>query len=607
MRKISFHRKSGHHEQSKHDGGAGDKPEELKTFDKTNDEVRRSSSPLVRKPSSSSRVPMQRKPSQKGVSYGSPVRDGSHMTVVRQIESMQEVPLTCSVCLREYNKPKKLPCDHVACASCLQDYVNPKLLVCCPTCHKETPVLKGNTNNLPDDDEMNLRLEVKHKKTNMHALEEIPATKEQVSKRMEEIRSLEGSIGKIEADLKVGLEGLAEQALKLVEQKKKLIEKQGEQFQKDLQHRLEKEVLEAEKIKENFQKMYKLEKEAETELDESILSLKYKALIFDHDELKTKCLRRKNVVFTLNDDFSISESMKSTDTKKNLEETHKQHTSAPRLKKLHTFKLKHPSGAGVCPWNENIYICLPARHLVEVYNSNGVFQQNIESIEGFNLVTPVKVVFNKNTKQIYILDKWEGNVQCLQHLDQNEHLFVQTLISKGSLQQPCGLALDQQDNIYIADTGNSRVAKFDPYGQFMCIIGGTEQMGPDGKMQMCSTLNHPEDVNINFEGTMIVVADTGNNRVKLFDLDGQALREFGMKGSGHGMFEYPTCAVFHPVSNVILVGDSENHRIQAFTELGGYLKSYNGYQGISNIATSNTNHKFTLISASKDNAVVVVR
>lgn len=72
-------------------------------------------------------------------------------------------------------------------------------------------------------------------------------------------------------------------------------------------------------------------------------------------------------------------------------------------------------------------------------------------------------------------------MQCLQHLDQNEHLFVQTLISKGSLQQPCGLALDQQDNIYIADTGNSRVAKFDTYGQFMCIIGGTEQMGTNNE------------------------------------------------------------------------------------------------------------------------------
>ena len=71
----------------------------------------------------------------------------------------------------------------------------------------------------------------------------------------------------------------------------------------------------------------------------------------------------------------------------------------------------------------------------------------------------------------------------------------------------------------------------------------------------------------------IAVTETGNHRVKVFSSDGTYLRSFGRKGDKQGEFNWPTGIAFDKNSRSIVV-DKSNHRVQLFNEQGEYLSQF---------------------------------
>ena len=61
----------------------------------------------------------------------------------------------------------------------------------------------------------------------------------------------------------------------------------------------------------------------------------------------------------------------------------------------------------------------------------------------------------------------------------------------------------------------------------------------------------------------IFVADSGNNRIQIFNPDGTFLRGFGRWGQGEGEFKGLEGISVNSKGN-ILVADRENHRVQMF-------------------------------------------
>ena len=61
----------------------------------------------------------------------------------------------------------------------------------------------------------------------------------------------------------------------------------------------------------------------------------------------------------------------------------------------------------------------------------------------------------------------------------------------------------------------------------------------------------------------IFVADSGNNRIQIFNPDGTFLRTFGRWGSGDSEFKGLEGIAVNSKGN-ILVADRENHRVQMF-------------------------------------------
>ena len=73
----------------------------------------------------------------------------------------------------------------------------------------------------------------------------------------------------------------------------------------------------------------------------------------------------------------------------------------------------------------------------------------------------------------------------------------------------------------------------------------------------------------------ILVADSNNHRLQVFDSNGTFLRFFGQIGENAGEFKYPIAIAINKDRN-IFVADSNNHRIQIFSWKGRHLGSFGG-------------------------------
>ena len=78
----------------------------------------------------------------------------------------------------------------------------------------------------------------------------------------------------------------------------------------------------------------------------------------------------------------------------------------------------------------------------------------------------------------------------------------------------------------------------------------------------CGTLKEPWDVSVH-RGD-VFVADTGNHRVAVFSQDGEFIRTIGSQGTGPGQFKYPTSVAISP-NGELYVSDSNNGRAQELT------------------------------------------
>ncbi len=134
----------------------------------------------------------------------------------------------------------------------------------------------------------------------------------------------------------------------------------------------------------------------------------------------------------------------------------------------------------------------------------------------------------------------------------------------GAFNGPTGIAVNVAGRVIVADTANNRVQIFEPSGTFIREFG-TPGTGP-------SQFDAPRDVAIDSNGN-IYVADTGNNRVQIFDVNGIRLGAFGATGTTNGAFNRPG-AIALSAEDRIYVADTLNHRVQMFANDGSYIGQF---------------------------------
>jgi uncharacterized protein (TIGR03663 family) len=172
---------------------------------------------------------------------------------------------------------------------------------------------------------------------------------------------------------------------------------------------------------------------------------------------------------------------------------------------------------------------------------------------------------------VYVADS--GNSRII-HLDSQGKLLgefgsrtpdKQVPAASGTFNEPWGLAVDSQGNVYVADTWNHRVQKFDSSGKFL-LEWGTAGLSSDGPDRVWG----PRGIAVG-PGGNLYITDTGNRRVAVFDPQGKYLFEFSKEGDAQ--LNEPVGIAIDQKGQV-LVADTWNMRIAVFDAQGKFLSSW---------------------------------
>jgi len=170
----------------------------------------------------------------------------------------------------------------------------------------------------------------------------------------------------------------------------------------------------------------------------------------------------------------------------------------------------------------------------------------------------------------------------------------------GQLAFPRGVAVDEAANLYIADSGNHRIVRFDAQGQpsawgSLCVLEtGAGCIDPDGAGPLplgAGQFNEPWGVAVDPQGR-VYVADTWNHRIQVLDAEGNFLGAWGegrlidvgadaaLREARPFGFYGPRGVAVDPQGNVY-VTDTGNERVlvyRVYSDAGGGVQAEYAYQ-----------------------------
>jgi len=135
-------------------------------------------------------------------------------------------------------------------------------------------------------------------------------------------------------------------------------------------------------------------------------------------------------------------------------------------------------------------------------------------------------------------------------------------------ENPHGLAVDADDNIWATDTRLHQVFKLSPAGELLLTLGEAGVRANDA-----THFNGVTDLAFAPDGSFYVADGYGNSRVVHFSADGTYLSEWGSPGADPGQFNLPH-GIAVDAEGRVYVADRTNVRIQVFSPDGTFLHQW---------------------------------
>ena len=164
------------------------------------------------------------------------------------------------------------------------------------------------------------------------------------------------------------------------------------------------------------------------------------------------------------------------------------------------------------------------------------------------------------TSDYYVTDPTVGSV----------FIYDADWVLKGeikALNKPLGVAIDSQGRVLVGNNGRDNIEVYDPAtGELLAVFGE-------------SLIKMPTAITVDGLGN-IYVTDSLNNNVRVFDPSYILVRTIGQRGDGEGGLDFPVDAEIVDMQE-IFVADQGNDRVQVYDFNGNWLRSmtFEGTEG----------------------------
>ena len=172
-------------------------------------------------------------------------------------------------------------------------------------------------------------------------------------------------------------------------------------------------------------------------------------------------------------------------------------------------------------------------------------------VEGLN--RPRQLTFN-NKQQLVVGE--EGGKATVFDKDGNRIQTIRCERMKGAT----GVAVDEDDSIYVADGTSNSILKFSNEGKLVKVVG--QRGAQPGEFAT--------PISVKIINDKLYISDCDNQRVQILNRDMECVESFGLCGSGDGEFRYPYDLAQDRAGN-LYVSDNGNHGVQVLNCKGQFL------------------------------------
>jgi len=143
----------------------------------------------------------------------------------------------------------------------------------------------------------------------------------------------------------------------------------------------------------------------------------------------------------------------------------------------------------------------------------------------------------------------------------------------GNFIWPSDVAVDEENRfLYVSESGKNRILKYDISQSSPRLI---EVIGSYGSG--FGQFSFPQGIDVDRDGNLYVV-DTGNHRIQKFNKSGNFVKSWGGLGREVGKFVFPYSLSVNKEKNYVFVTDPYNNRVEVFDTQGNFLYQWAGWK-----------------------------
>lgn len=159
------------------------------------------------------------------------------------------------------------------------------------------------------------------------------------------------------------------------------------------------------------------------------------------------------------------------------------------------------------------------------------------------------------------------------------HVVYGETLGIGRFSNAKDMFIDNDGFVYVVDTGNNRVVKLDQDARVVSVIGSSGDISAYGSYDRTTSdalLNQPSGIYVTDQGE-IFIADTGNSRIAVFDKTGEYQRSISAPRStllGDGFQFRPTKLVVELSGLIYVINGGDYRGLMQITQEGEFLGWY---------------------------------